>query len=215
MKKKIAMKMGALGFAAVWVALLMGCSTTAYEKADKTGAGFVDFRDEVVQNKKAINESIKSLDRLKATADTDPREAYQSFSKSVSRVASTRNTAGKRAKKVKKDGDAYFVRWKKELSEIQNPELRALAEARWTEARESFDQMGPLLSSIKSEFDPFLADLRDLDSFLGSDLTQSSITASADMMKEVRSSGFELRDSLDDLVAEFSKISDLLSPQSK
>ena len=75
--------------------------------------------------------------------------------------------------------------------------------------------MGPLLNSIKSEFDPFLADLRDLEAFLGADLTQSSITASSGMMKEVRSSGFELRDSLDDLVAEFNKISALLAPESK
>ena len=113
MKKKIDVRMGLVGFAVVLGALLMGCSTTAYEKADKTGAGFVDFRDDVVQNKKAINEAIQSLDRLKATADTDPRAAYQSFSKSVGRVASTCDAAGKRAKKVKKDGDAYFVKWEK------------------------------------------------------------------------------------------------------
>ena len=64
--------------------LLGGCATTSgYKQADKTGEGIAQYRDEVVNVKKAVDGTLKSMDQVEVTADTNPRKAFERFAKSV------------------------------------------------------------------------------------------------------------------------------------
>src|SRR5262245_20155625 len=78
--------------------LLSGCGTTSgYKQADKTGAGIADFREELINGKKAIDATVKSLGDIAATATTDPRKAFEQYSKAVANLESTAEKVRKRA----------------------------------------------------------------------------------------------------------------------
>jgi len=73
--------------------------------AEKTGASIAEFRDEVVNVKKAVDSSLSFLDQTAETAATDPRKAFEAFDKAVDDVESARVRAGKRANDIKTGGE--------------------------------------------------------------------------------------------------------------
>lgn len=193
--------------------LVAGCaSSSGYKQADKTGAGIADFRDEVVNVKKAVDGTMALLNQTTETAATDPRKAFNAFAKSVDQVEKSREKAAKRAADVKAAGQAYFKQWETELANIANPDIRALAEQRKAKLNEIFSKVGPLLETAKADFDPFLADLKDLRTFLSQDLTIAGVDAAKDIIKKTREHGVELQKSLDDLIAEMNSIAAQITP---
>jgi hypothetical protein len=76
----------AAAFLAGITMLLSGCSTTGYKQADKTGAGIAEYRAEVLNVKKAVDDTLQSMNLVEATANTNPRHAFDQFSKSVNNL---------------------------------------------------------------------------------------------------------------------------------
>ena len=193
-------------------ALLAGCATSGYKQADKTGEGIAEFRNEVVKARQAVDAAMVSLSRISETATNNPRKAYDAFAKSVERVEAARASSGKRAAEMKATGREYFREWDKQLVEINNPEIRKLAQQRKAQLSDDFDKVGPLVQKAKADFDPFYSDLTDLRTFLANDLTVTGIDSAKGIMKKTRADGTKLQESLDDLIAEMNGISATLTP---
>ena len=205
--------MNSLLAAVAVAALVSGCaSSKGYQKADKTGASIADFHNEVVNLKKAVDGTMALLSQTTENAATDPRKAFAAFAKSVDKVEDARAKTAKRAADVKSEGAAYFKQWEKELANINNPDIRALAEQRKAKLNEIFGKVGPLLEEAKAEFDPFLADLKDLRTFLSQDLTIAGVDAAKDIIKKTRDHGAALQGSLDGLIAEMNSVSAQITP---
>jgi len=162
--------------------------------------------------KKAVDNSMEVLNQTTETATTDPRKAFKAFAKSVDQVEKSRNKAAKRAADVKAAGAAYFKQWEKELATVNNPEIRALAEKRKAQLNEIFTRVGPLLQQAKTDFDPFLSNLKDLRTFLSQDLTIAGVDAARDIIKKTREHGVSLQKSLDDLLAEMNSVAAQITP---
>ena len=83
-------------------ALFTGCGSTAgYKQADKTGAGIAEFREEIMKGKKAIDDTMKALDQIAASATTDPRKAFEQYSKNVANLESAAARARKRGQDMR------------------------------------------------------------------------------------------------------------------
>ena len=194
-------------------ALITGCATSSgYKQADKTGQGIADFHKEVLNVKKAVDQNMSLLDKITETASQDPRKAYEAFAKSVNQVESAREKAAKRAADVKTAGTAYFKTWEAQLANISNPEIRQLAEERKARLNEMFGKLGPLLEAAKADFDPYLADIKDLRTFLSQDLTIAGVDAAKATILKTQEHGNKLQISLDKLVAEMNSIAAALTP---
>jgi len=158
--------------------LFAGCGTTSgYKQADKTGEGIADFREAIVNGKKAIDATMKSLDQVAVSATTDPRKAFEQFSKDVANLESAANDARKCSQNAKDQGKAYFAQWEKQLADVKNPDIRALAEARKAKLQESFDKIRLLAEPLKAQFGPWMSDLKDLQKYLANDLTIAGVDA--------------------------------------
>ena len=193
-------------------AMLSGCATSGYKQADKTGAGIASFRDEVVNLKHAVDGAMENLNDTAETAATDPRKAFQAFAKSVDKVESARAKVGKRAADMKAAGDAYFKQWEAQLANINNPEIRDLAQERKAKLNVIFGKLRPLVEQSKADFDPFLADLKDLRTFLNQDLTIAGVDAAKGIIQKTRDHGVVLQKSLDGLIDEMNSIAAQLTP---
>jgi len=193
--------------------LLSGCGTTSgYKQADKTGAGIAEFRDEIVKGKTAIDATMKSLSDIAASANTDPRAAFTQYSKDVANLESTAATIRKRAQTMRDQGQAYFAQWEKELAEVKDPEIRALAEQRKAKLQETFESIRKYSDPLKAQFDPWMSNLKDLQTYLGNDLTIAGVEAAKSLFAKTTAGGQEVQKSMDALIAELNTIAATITP---
>jgi hypothetical protein len=193
--------------------LLTGCGTTAgYSQADKTGAGIAEFREEIVNGKAAIDGTMKALDQIAVSASTDPRKSFEQFAKSMANLESTAASARKRSQGMKDQGKAYFTQWEKQLSEVKNEEIRNLAMERKAKLQATFDNIKQVAEPLKEKFEPWMSNLKDLQTFLGNDLTIAGVDAVKPLFVKTRAEGIEIQKSMDALVGELNTISAVLTP---
>jgi hypothetical protein len=193
--------------------LFTGCgSTSGYKQADKTGQGIADFRAEVMNAKKAIDDTVKALDQVAVTAATDPRKAFEQFSKSIANLESAAAKTRKRGEDMKAQGQAYFAQWEKQLAEVKNEDIRKLAAERKAKLSETFENIKKVTEPLKAQFDPWMADLKDLQKYLSNDLTIAGVDAAKSLFAKAKASGLEVQKSMDALVAELNTVAATLTP---
>lgn len=195
---------------AVW---MTGCGTTAgYKQADKTGAGIAEFRAEIVSGKKAIDDTMKALDQIAVSANTDPRKAFEQYSKSLAKLESAAAKAKKRGQDMKEQGQAYFKQWEQQMAQVQNPEIRRLATEQKVKLQGTFDNIRKYTEPLKAQFDPWLADLKDLHTYLSNDLSISGVDAAKGLFTKTRAEGIEVQKSMDALVGELNSVAATITP---
>jgi len=192
--------------------LFTGCSTTGYQQADKTGEGIANFREEIIKAKQAVDETVKDLGRVAETANTNPRAAFEQFSKSLSNLESTSAKAKKRAQDMKEMGQAYFADWEKQLAQIKNPEIKSLAVQQKAKLQATFSSIKTVAEPLKAQFDPWMSDLKDLQNYLSNDLTVSGVDAAKGLFAKTQAEGFDVQKSMNALVAELNTVAATLTP---
>ena len=207
---KVATMLVALGAGA---ALFSGCGTTAgYKQADKTGAGIAEFREEIVNGKKAVDATMQSLSEVAASATTNPRKAFEKFRDNVAGLESTAAKVRSRAESMKEKGQAYFKQWEQELATVSNPEIRSLAEQRKAKLQETFDSIRKYSEPLKVQFAPWMSNLKDLEKYLANDLTIAGVEAAKGLFTKTTSEGLEVQKSMDALVAELNTVAATITP---
>jgi hypothetical protein len=203
-----------LSAAVAGTALLMtACGTTSgYKQADKTGAGIAEFRDEIVNGKKAIDATMTALSEVAASANTDPRKAFEKYSKNVAELESTAAKIRKRAQSMQQAGQAYFKQWEQELATVSNPEIRKLAEQRRAKLQETFENLRKYTEPLKQQFDPWMSDLKDLQKYLSQDLTIAGVDAAKGLFSKTTNEGLDVQKSMDGVVAELNTIAATITP---
>jgi hypothetical protein len=195
------------------VTLFTGCGSTAgYKQADKTGEGIAEFREEILSGQKAIDTTLKALNDVAASASTDPRKAYEQYSKAVGDLESTANTIRKRAQDMREQGQAYFKQWEKQMAEVQNLEIRGLAEQRRAKLQATFEEIRKFTEPLKAQFEPWMSDLKDLQKYLGNDLTIAGVDAAKSLFVKTQHGGLDVQKSMERLVAELNTVAATLTP---
>jgi len=193
--------------------LFAGCaSKSGYQQADKTGAGIDQFRNDIVDTKKAVDTTLSELGNITTEATVDPRKPYLRFAKSSARLESAVKKAQERAAAIREQGSAYFLQWEKDLVEVNNPEIRSLSHERKAELKEAFNRIGKAMQVANGDFKPFVSDVKDLEKYLGADLTVAGITAANDLIKKTKTEGATVQQSLDAVIHELVIVEAALTP---
>jgi hypothetical protein len=187
--------------------LVAGCgSTSGYNQADKTGEAINTLRNDIVNIKSSVDESLKALGAVEASASTDPRKPFDVFARSVDKVDAAGKTAEKDANEMRERGAAYFQQWETQLSQVKSEDIRELAQKRKARLQEAFDSIKTAAQDAKTAFPVFLSDLKDLRTVLSTDLTIQGIDSAKSPIKKAKKSGAVLQKDLDDLVAELNTV---------
>jgi hypothetical protein len=183
-----------------------------YKQADKTGASIAEFRDEILKVKKEVDSTIVALDKIVTTAATNPRKAFKDFDKAVPRVDDAAQTAKKRAEDMKARGQAYFNQWEKDLESVNNADIRKLAAERKAKLQETFRSIRGFMEPARDQFNAWLADLKDLQKYLGNDLTIAGVDAAKELIGKTQTEGRGVQQSMDRVIAELNTIVATLTP---
>ena len=110
MKSTSVYTIGVIAMTAISLVLPTALGAAGYKNADKTGESIAEFRDEIVNVKKAVDATLASLEKIVMEATVDPRGAFKQFDKNVPKVESAATKAKKRAEeRTIADAVAYFV----------------------------------------------------------------------------------------------------------
>jgi hypothetical protein len=187
-------------------------SAAGYKQADKTGASIAEFRDEILNIKKEADATMVALDKVVTSATTDPRKAFKEFDKAVPRIDDAAKKAKKRAEDMKARGQEYFKQWEKELAEVNNEDIRKLAEERKAKLQATFGSIKSFMEPARDQFNTWLADLKDLQKYLGNDLTIAGVDAAKELISKTKAEGQGVQQSLDKVIAELNTIVATLPP---
>lgn len=195
------------------VTLLAGCATgPSYKQAEKTGTDVDQFRAEVAKASQAVGASTATLDQLVQNADTNPHKGFEALSKAVGSVDDTAAKFKQRADDMREQGAAYFKQWDQQLGTLKNPEIRQLAVERRTKLQESFGRVSDLTQKARESLLPFVSDLHDVRTLLGSELTSSGINAAKDVIKKTEDEGTSVKSALAELTGELNTVAAKLTP---
>ena len=187
-------------------------SAAGYKLADKTGVSISEFRDEIVDVKNQVDATLASLDKVVAQATIDPRKAFKEFEKNVPRIDSAAARAKKRATEMREKGKEYFDQWERELAAVNDPEIRKLAEARKAKLQAAFAKIRVSMEPARDKFNTWLTALKDLQKYLGNDLTIGGIDAAKDLIAKNKSAGLAVQQNLDKVIAELNTVVATITP---
>jgi hypothetical protein len=202
----------ALAVAAAQLYTAAEASAAGYKLADKVGASIAEFRDEIVNIKKEVDNTMSALDKIVTTAATDPRKAFKDFDKAVPKIDDAAKKAKKRSEDIKARGQAYFKDWEQDLEGVNNPEIRKLAEDRKAKLQATFGSIRGFMEPARDQFNSWLADLKDLQKYLGNDLTIAGIDAAKELIAKTRNEGQGVQQTMDKVIAELNTIVATLTP---
>ena len=198
----------------LWVPLLIaGCASSGNDKAAKTSAALSKTAEQVSSGHALVNRSLATLNDLVEKPRPDLRPQFEAFNAAVDDLVAMAEDVGKTAEAMKASGASYFTKWDEELATIQNENLRARGTERKAEVAARFEEVGKRYDAASQAFRPFMADLRDVQTYLSTDLTSGGLAAIKDAAAKANSDAVPLMDALGKLTNEFKALGVALSPQ--
>ncbi|MGO8836247.1 MAG: DUF2959 family protein [Limisphaerales bacterium] len=190
----------------VAVAILAGCASHNYDKGSATAAGLRESADKISVADGQLNATLASLNNLVERPQADLRPQYQQFSDNVDNLASLAKHVDDSVTSMRKNGKEYFAKWNEELAGIKNEDIRNRSAARQKEVSDAFSDVKRSYAEAETDFKPFMSDLRDIQKYLGTDLTPAGVASMKDVAAKANKTGATLKKSVNKLAADFKSL---------
>ncbi len=187
-------------------------AATAPEKAEKVAARMLKSKESLDATSAQIDATLKSMNDMAAAKGPDLVTRYGEFTKNVDKLESMGKKAKSNAEKAKSDRDAYIKKWASTQDKIQNEQLKQASKARRDELVPKIDALKGALESVRETYQPFLQSLKDLELYLGNDLSERGIATATDLMNKCNADGEKLKADVATATATYQQLAASLSP---
>jgi hypothetical protein len=154
-----------------------------------TANGLEQFRANLAQGDQQIDRTLASLAEVTDPNQQDLRGAFDRYCDNLARMREQSDVVHREADEMRASRDQYFAKWEQRVTEIDNPTIRASAEARRKRLRDAHEQIVTASSEAKDAYVPFMKDLEDIRKYLANDLSKSAIGDLGDAVKKVQADG--------------------------
>jgi hypothetical protein len=202
-----------LGVLVVCAMMLTGCGTTSsYKQADKTFGKMEALKSELLDGKVQIEKMIPALNQVVATADSDPRPAYELFKEEYTNTQKQADKVRKTAEQMKKEGQAYFKAWEAEFEKVASEDMRQRFEKRKAELASQYDKISDYAQQVKVDFEQFEQNISDISVVLSVDLTSAGIKSISNDVKKVTKESVTIKEHIDKYVEVIDKVAEIVRP---
>jgi len=163
------------GVLAVWVQQ----APAGTEEKPTVMVSLSQLNTEIRTLREHLARTIAALENVKAAANKDAdlskpfadfSSAWTEFDAQVAKVRQHGIATRARAKE-------HWEAWHTELIEMQNPKLRDKAEKRYASTTREFEKISEKVADAKEDFAPLEADLKDIHTYLQTDLSKEAISS--------------------------------------
>jgi len=191
------------------IVLLAGCETTGQraqaKKATRAVTSMEQTRAELVKADQQVDEAMVALDRLASSPAALP-DAYRVYTAEVSETTKQAREAQERADRMRERWRDYITAWEMEVDDVTTPELQAKATERRQAVRENYDRLRDASRAMDTAYEPFLRQLRDIQTTLSLDLTPAGIEAAEPAIEAARQSAQNLKQQISAFVSEIDQV---------
>jgi hypothetical protein len=182
------------------LALVAACQSGGHQDVEATSSRMDALKTNVETLKSQVSAAAASLADLVSKADTDPKPAYDKYTKDSKAVDGSYNAAASRLTDVRTDADKLFKAWEERTKTITDPDLQKRSEERRANLSKSLDEVMQTTQKALDETKTFVASNNDLVKYLGQDLTPAGIKGVADKSKAQTKASSSIGDKLDDVI---------------
>jgi len=194
------------------VGFMAGCASDNYKNGANTAATLTASSGMVANGTRLIDESLTDLNDLISNPDPDLRKQFNKFNHAVHELVVFDKDVASNAGEMRAQGVVYFANWDKESAQIQNEDIRNRSEARRKEVAARFDRISQQYDQTEIAFKPFMSDLRDVQTFLSTDLTAGGLAAIKETVAKATKDAVPLKESLAKLSEEFKSMGLSMEP---
>jgi hypothetical protein len=191
---------------AIAAALISGCSSPSYEKAASTSTSLQSAAEVIDKSSVQIDMALAALSDLVTAPGGDRETQFQTFTSLLEGLQSLYQEVLEEAGEMQTAGAVYFQNWDEDLAKINNEDIRARSTERKNEVSARFERVGASYQKVTAHFAPFMSDLRDIRTALGTDLTAGGLASIKEILDKAKKDAVPLRESLAELSREFREL---------
>ena len=165
-------------------------------QADKVAQKMLDFDKFLANTSTLIDNALAAMNAMNGASGPDLVNKYKEFGKQVKKLEDASAKAKEQAKKSAAQRDQYLKQWEASQATIQNEQLKAASEARRTELMPKIEAIKSSLTAARETFDPFMQNLRDLNTYLGNNLSPQGMAGTADLMGKCTTDGNSVKENI-------------------
>jgi hypothetical protein len=155
---------------------------------------------------------IASLNGLGAAQGSDLVAKFKEYSKQVDTLDKLQKSVAKEGEAAAKQREQYLADWQKAQDKIQSPDLKAAAEARRSELLPAIEELKANLATAREHFNPMMQNLKDLQLFLGADLTAGGLAAAQPLIAKCSEASTVVKSDIESGTAALRNLSARIKP---
>jgi len=189
---------------AATLALMAGCATKGtYQQGAATGAGLIAAADKIDLGSSNVDLTLASLNDLVNNPSGDLEPKFKAFNDNVGKLQSGYQNLQDATADAREKGNKYMEAWDAQLATIMNPDIKNASQQRKAAVQSELNDTKRAYAEVRTDFDPFMANLKDIQTALSTDLTAGGIGAVKSAADQANNNGAKLKESLASLAKEF------------
>jgi len=190
-----------------------GCNSGGVKRVESTTTDMAETTAYIQSIKTEIDAAMQGLNDIQTAAESDATPAYTNFAVAVDKLEARKDLGRARVAAMRDRAERHFAAWERELAVMTNVELRARSAGRLAAARESVQKITVIADDAKREFDPMLAEFKDLKIYLGNDLNPTGIGSVRDQVSKLSGDAELVKQALNAVTAEIETTRVAMSPR--
>jgi hypothetical protein len=192
--------------------VMAGCVSKSYDKGSATAAALHASADAVAQSSTRVNDVLAALNNLTFKSQGDLRSQYDAFVSAAKNLDNANMNLDAKVVQMRDAAAAFAENWTNQITAITSADLRQRSTERMNEVTSKLRDVDSSYEGVKNSFKPFTADVRDIQTYLGTDLTAGGLNTIKDIVAKTKVDAVPLRESIKKLQASFSNLSAAISP---
>lgn len=189
-----------------------GCaSDPGRERSAGAVGGLQQTRSELAAARKQVDQVVAAAAAVQS-AQGNLAPAYDTYKKEVAETESKAQDVRKRSVDMQARGQEYRAKWRAEMSKVDNPDLKAAADARAAKVEQKYATITAKAQEVRTAYEPFIKDIKDLQTYLSNDLTPAGVQGARPAFDKVRTEGNALNQKLDALQKELDDVAATMAP---
>jgi hypothetical protein len=183
------------------LAVVAGCKTSNYETGNATAGVLKASAGKLQTAKGQVDSTLTALNDLVDSPTNLPAQ-YKRYSDAVAGLQSSAKDVAAEITDMRTEGDAYFQAWDQQAAQIKNVDIKTRSMSRKKEVLDRFTKVKLSYTQVSDAYHPFMSDLQDIQTALGTDLTADGITAIKGPAQKANEDAIPLKKAGDDMSAD-------------
>jgi chromosome segregation ATPase len=186
-------------------------SSPKYDQAITASTSITTLRAQLTSAKESLNTTMQALSDLEQNPGQDLRPQYQRFVTDLGTLETQAEDVKSHARDMRNKAEQYFSAWNEQAQKIQDEQLRAKSTERRDQTLSIFSKLTDASQKLASEWNPFLAHVKDVKKYLDTDLSPGALAAAKDTINTTIADSKKVSAAVDGVIAELDTVSNTLS----